>query len=126
MTYDPDGQTDLWEADTGTWVRTLTMVGDPVYKEVIDPSGPDLLAITRSGNAVLWNTDTLTIRATLQGRALDAVYSPDGQLVLVAGDDGLLRQYRVPFESLLALARTRVTREFSLPELAVYLNQVVK
>ncbi len=55
------------------------------------------------------------------------VFSPDGNKVLTASDDGTTRIYPrenfVPQEELLVSARTRVTRELTANEVKKYLHK---
>ena len=62
--------------------------------------------------------------------ARSAVFSPDGKSLLVSGSDATTRIYSremfAPLNELIALGRTRVTREFTDDEKKKFLHEVVK
>ena len=54
-----------------------------------------------------------------------AVFSPDANHIVTAGEDGTVRQYILDIEQLLALAAHRITRSLTLDERATYLDEAI-
>jgi WD40 repeat protein len=84
----------------------------------------------------VWNTKTgqtiVELRARTgqfdsKGRVSSAAFSPDGKFVLTAIADGTAYVYGceicASLEDLLAIARTRVTRELTSEERKTYLHE---
>jgi WD40 repeat protein len=58
-----------------------------------------------------------------EGALRSAQFSPDGLRVVTASEDKTARVYLVRIEDLMALAKTRVTRELTCGERAQYLHE---
>jgi len=52
-----------------------------------------------------------------------AKFSPDGKYIVTASADGTARIYLVHIQDLIALAKTRVTRELTCEERQLYLHE---
>ncbi len=73
----------------------------------------------------MWDAATGQEKAVLRGHegpVSSAVFSPDGQTVLTASWDNTARLYVARMEDLVALAKTRLTRELSCPERVRFLQ----
>jgi WD40 repeat protein len=110
LAYRPDGETLaastdflgksilLWEGDR--FVSTLTLPdGSAMMIESWSPDGR-LLASTAIGERiVLWDMQTLTVAATLEGSGGVASFSPDGAILVTEGSEGqnaILRVLSIP------------------------------
>src|SRR6185295_16807845 len=95
-----DSTVRIWEGTTG---RLVTVI--PVFTQGLDSSGSERSVRTAS-------------------------FSPDGKSLLVSGSDETTRIYSwemfAPLNDLLAVGRTRVTREFTVDEKKKYLHEVVE
>ena len=94
------------------------------------PDGTLVVTAGGGGTARVWEASTGQDVAELRGhlgRVTSAAFSPDGTRVVTVSRDGTARIYVcevcVPIEGLLALARTRVTRDLTPEERAIYLHE---
>ncbi len=100
----------------------------PLLGVVFNPDGTRLATASNNGTAEIRDVATaqtlLTITSTSTVRAL--AFSPDGTRLATATDGGTAQiwdaTYVLPIDDLAALARTRVTRAFTLAECQQYLH----
>jgi WD40 repeat protein len=91
-----DSTVRVWAVLTGSASAMLDLTGRGLFSIGFDPSG-DLLYAIGEGISV-FRADTLAPRFTLdnnQGAILGHTFSPDGDLLAVAGADGTIILYRV-------------------------------
>lgn len=92
VAWSPDGQTlasantgrtiHLWNAETGTLLRTLTAEQPLTWSLVWSPDGQQLATSSLNGDIYLWHNQTGKLLHTLSGHqdlAWSVVWSPDGQ-----------------------------------------------
>jgi len=135
-----DDTARLWEAGTGKLVAVLSGHTGSVYSARFSPDGR-LIATAGDTTVRIWEAETgrpVTVLRVFP-RGLDSSgselsvrgvsFSPDGKSLLASGSNGTTRIYSwemfAPLEDLLALGRTRVTRDLTLEEKKKYLHQVV-
>ncbi|NIN64528.1 MAG: hypothetical protein GTO63_07465 [Anaerolineae bacterium] len=114
----------IWDVSTGEPLVELT--GPPSGFSVASCSKGTRLA-TGSGNGTitLWDAESGLPLLSLGGHTDPVVgiaCSPDGDYLATASFDGTTRVYVVQADSLLALARSRLTRPFTLEECQKYLH----
>jgi hypothetical protein len=103
VAFSPDGSTvltagsqndsagaDLWDAETGTVIRTYSGHGSTVQCAVFSPDGATILTGSRDSTARLWQADTGTGIRTFAGHAdwIDGVaFAPDGKTIMTGSRD---------------------------------------
>jgi WD40 repeat protein/DNA-binding SARP family transcriptional activator len=118
------GVTQIWDTEHGEVGETLSGHTSLVMGVAFRADGIRLATASRDGVAKVWDAATGELLLTLpgSGSGLNGVaFSPDGSRLFTNGDDGL-RAYLLRIEDLLTLARTRMTRPFTLSECQQYLH----
>ena len=135
VTFDPtgryiatgsrDGTARLWDADTGRELLTFSGHTSTVFHLAFLPDGSRLATASTDGTVKLWDTTTGEEIVTLPGNPTVAI-SQDGTQMATGGrgpeERGLLRIYLLKIENLMALARSRLTRSWTLEECKKYLH----
>jgi len=114
------------EAATGKEAAVLRGHEGAVYRAQFSPDGEWVVTASDDKTARMWEAVTGKEAAVLRGHEgsiTSAQFSPDGKWVVTASNDGTARVYVVHFEDLLALAKTRVTRELTCAERVQYLHE---
>jgi WD40 repeat protein len=115
----------LWDAETWEEVRRLTGNTGMVMGCEFSPDGRYLASASLDGLAKTWDVETgqeLVALSSGTGEGLWTIaFSPDGKL-LAAGDDYALRLYLTELADLVALARSRLSRELTAEECQRYLR----
>jgi WD40 repeat protein len=95
LTGNDDGTARLWDATSGTLLRTLQGDRDDVLSVAFSPDGRSVLTASRGDKtAQLWDATSGARLRTLQGHTGDvfsAAFSPDGKTVLTGSGDWTAR-----------------------------------
>jgi WD40 repeat protein len=123
-TVDFRGVGRIWDASTGESLAALA--GPPSgFSVAFCPEGNRLATGSGGGIITLWDAESGLPLLSLGGQT-DPVgalaCSPDGHYLATAGFDGTMRVFVVDADRLLALARSRLTRAFTLEECQKYLH----
>lgn len=89
-----DGTIKLWDAKSGSELRTLAGHGWGVYKAVFSPDGKQLASASRDGTVKIWNVETGANTRTLAADSVavkSVAWSPDGRLLASSGNDGVVK-----------------------------------
>jgi WD40 repeat protein len=128
VTTSIDKTTRLWEVATGKEVAMLHGYWGGADRLRFSPDGYWIVTegTVAETSAQLWEAAMGKEVATLRGHVdmlTDAQFSPDGKWIITTSADGTARVYMVKIDDLIALAKTRVTRELTCEERAQYLHQ---
>jgi len=131
-TANNDGTVSVF--DTRTWQQVTTLRGHSatVNSVAFSSDGAWLLSGSFDGTARLWEAASpqWPSIATLQspsGLIVSAAFTPDGQSVMTTNASGTVQEYPCDVcgstATLLARARTRITRDFTPVERRLYLHE---
>ncbi|MBI3915045.1 MAG: TIR domain-containing protein [Chloroflexi bacterium] len=90
------------------------------------PDGKQIVTASNDATARIWDAASGRELTTLRGHAgsvYSAVWSPDGKQIVTTGADTTARIHLTRIEDLVALARTRVTRDLTCAEREKYLHE---
>jgi WD40 repeat protein len=139
--FSPDGRlivTSSWDRSARVWATgTYEQVGQPlgghagrVRSAVFSRDGTYLVTASGDETSFVWETRTWTIVKQLKGHLAPlnyATFTPDGAYVATASHDATARVYelrsRGSLDNLVALARTRVSRQLTAAERGTYLHE---
>ena len=137
IAYSPDGKkiatassdttAKIWDASTGKELLTLTGHVAELRPVAFSPEGKFLATGSGDNTAKIWDVETGKELLTLpgsEGGVYGVAFSPSdgGHQLLVASNDGIIREFLLNIDELLALAQTRVTRSLTTAECQKYLH----
>ena len=122
-----DGTAIIWDAATGSLLFTLRGHSSGIQSVAFNSNGTLLATGSEDNTAKLWDVATGEEILTLPGSGggvKGVAFSPsdDGPYLVVASADGVVRQFLLRIDDLLALAQSRVTRSLTLEECQKYLH----
>ena len=134
VSYSPDGKrvalsdftgaVSIWDALTGEQVLTLRGHTTWVYAIPFSRDGKWIATASSDGTARVWDAVTganvLTLNVDSQGVG-GVEFSPDGKHLAVGGKLGISIFY-LRIDDVIALAKTRVTRQLTIEECQQYLH----
>ena len=120
-----DGTVNLWDAVSGEEIRSFFGHTSTVANLAFSPDGTLIATASKDRTAKIWDAASGTLITTISpsaGPIIDVAFSPDGNILALGNEDGVVRFYFVNFKDLAALAKTRITRPFTLEECKTYLH----
>ncbi len=125
LTSSWDGTARLWDAVDGAPLLTLAGHAGWVWQAAFAPDGERIATAGADGNVILWDARTGEQRLRV-GSGLGEVrrlgFSGDGRFLAAATADGAVSLFVMPIDDLLALARRRLTRDFTAAECRRFLD----
>lgn len=121
-----DGTAQVWDAATGKVLAVLRGHEGAVLSAQFSPDGKQIITASIDKTARVWDATTGKELAVLRGHeelVNSAQFSPDGRQIFTTSSDGTARVYVAKLDDLIALAKTRVTRELTCQEQARYLRE---
>ena len=97
-----------------------------VWSTAFSPDGTRIVTASVDNTARIWDATSGRELATLRGHTFlvnSAAFSPDGTRIVTASWDTTARVYLVHIEDLIALARSRLSRELTCQEREKYLHE---
>ena len=124
-----DSTIKVWDAETGVDIFTLIGHTGPTFGVMFSADGSSLITSSVDGTVKVWVLpspgESIAEPLTLYGN-IGAVYrvafSPDGTRVVSVGRDHVVRIYALNMEELIAIARSRLTRDLTQNECQKYLH----
>ena len=127
-TTSSDGTAKVWDAVTGRELFTLSGHQGPVFGVAFHPDGAHLATSSVDRTVKIWDVSPGREQSepiTLYGHSAAAfrvAFSPDGTRLATASRDRTARVYLLQIEDLMALARERLTRIWTLEECRKFLH----
>jgi WD40 repeat protein len=122
-------QTGIVDATSGKLLATLQGHTDRIVDTAFSPDGKLLVTASLDGTAGVWDAKTGRLLRTLNGPTplFGVAFSPDGRTIATMDSNGVIRLWDActdceNADALMALAKTRVTRQLTLIERRTYLG----
>ncbi len=114
-----------WDLNNGTPLFKLSGHAAALAGVAVSPDGALIATASRDRTVKVWEASTGRELFTLHGHT-DGVrgvaFSLDGTRLASSSDDGTIRIYVLPLEELMSLARSRLTRTWTVDECKKYLQ----
>jgi WD40 repeat protein/transcriptional regulator with XRE-family HTH domain len=124
-TASQDGTAKIWDATSGSELFTLGGHNSGLTSIAYSPDGKRIATASLDGTAKLWDAESGQELLTFLGDGsglVDIAFSPDGTR-LATGSIKSVQVYLLQIDQLVALAKTRVTRELTSEECQKYLHR---
>jgi WD40 repeat protein len=129
VTSGNDGNIRVWDVATGADIFDLTGHTGPTFGVSFSADGNILATSSVDRTVKIWQLpkpgesilDPLTLYGN-SGAVYDVEISPDGKSVVSVGRDHVVRIYELNIEELIAIARSRLTRDLTQNECQKYLH----
>ncbi len=125
VTASADRTARIWDAKNGAVLYVLRGHIQAVNSVSYSPDGAYIITGSADRSAQVWSAADGLLVYGLNGANAEvsgAAYSPDGHWIACSGADGVVRQYAVGAEDLLALAAAHVTRTLTPDEQATFMG----
>jgi WD40 repeat protein len=117
----------IWDTASGENLLTLTGHTASIISVAFSPDGSTLVTGSHDSTTRIWdatNGQELLALTGHDGWIDTVVFSPDGKLLATGSfEDGTLRVYILDSRGVATLARSRLTRSFTVEECRKYLHQ---
>lgn len=115
----------VWDVAKQREVATMSGHTGTVTDLSFSPDGQQIASSSWDGTVRVWDggsgTELLALKSSGQ-EVLGVAFHPTGQWLASSGEDGSIRVYTLETRELVALARSRVTRELTWAECQLYLG----
>ncbi|MBE0696716.1 MAG: WD40 repeat domain-containing protein, partial [Anaerolineaceae bacterium] len=123
-----DEHAEIWDPLTGTLIMHLLSHQSEVTDVHYSPNGCFLVTASQDGTVKIWDassgTELLSYHLPGNAPCTLACFTPDGQQVIAASEAGYYHQLTFQnFTDLLAILRSRTTRDWSPEERRMYLRK---
>lgn len=125
VTASLDGTARVMDAATGRGFFYLFVQTNAVYQAVFSADGSRIATANGDGTASVWDTMTGKEMLTLSGHTQGVTgvgFSTDGTRLVTASADGTVLSYVLPMQDLINLAKSRLTRTWTVAECQKFLH----
>lgn len=126
-TASQDGTARIWNVESGeTVLPPLWEHTADVTDVAFSPNGQRLATVSLDRTAKIWDAGSGRVLFTLRkhtDRLSHLAFSPDGKQLAIAGEDGMVRIEPMDIDSMIRLARGRLSRPLTKRERQIYLHE---
>ena len=116
----------VWDAATGESLFSMSGHAQGINDVTFSPDGALIATASVDRSAKLWDANTGALIATLPAssdKISSVAFSRDGNILASGSETGVIRFYYTHFESVLSLAKKRITRSLTEKECGIYLHE---
>ena len=119
-----EGLAKLWDAASGKELSTLTGHSNSLFDAAFSPDGTQVATVSGDQTVKVWDVSTGQELWTFHAPdgLTGVAFSPDGSQLAVGSRDGTDRIYLLNIEDLIALAKSRLTRQLTPEECQQFLH----
>ncbi len=119
-----DGIAKVWDVASGKELFTLSGHTNSLFDATFSPDGTVIATVSGDQTAKIWDASTGKELQTFPAPdgLTGVAFSPDGSQLAVGSRDGTDQIYLLHIEDLIVLAKSRLTRTWSLEECQTYLH----